>query len=77
MDKRRTKPNSTSDKYSLDNVLGIFEQLLPVQIIQRLYQEVNLSYYTRLLPPLLIMWGFIYQRLNADHTLDAAGAINH
>ena len=37
MDKRRTKPNSTSDKYSLDNVLGIFEQLLPVQIIQRLY----------------------------------------
>lgn len=72
MEKRRTKPNTTSDKYSLDNVLGIFEQLLPVQIIQRLYQEVNLSYYTRLLPPLLILWGFIYQRLNADHTLDAA-----
>lgn len=34
--------------------------------------ETKQKFYTRLLPPLLILWGFIYQRLNADHTCDAA-----
>jgi hypothetical protein len=40
-------------------------------------------FYIRLFTPLLILWGFIYQRLNFDHTTDAAvsyftsGAVDH
>jgi hypothetical protein len=64
-------PNPSTEP-QVEEVLGIFEQFFPAQIIQRLMQETKQKFYTRLLPPLLILWGFIYQRLNADHTCDAA-----
>ena len=53
-------------------VLGVYEEYLPTEIIRKLYQETQKTYYERLLPPLLILWGFIFQRLNADHSCDAA-----
>jgi hypothetical protein len=56
----------------VNEVLGIFEQFFPAQVLQRLVRETRQKFYTRLLPPLLILWGFIYQRLNGDHTCDAA-----
>lgn len=55
-----------------DVVLGMFEKMFPSQIIRALYEETKQTYYERLLPPLLILWGFIFQRLNADHSCDAA-----
>jgi len=35
-------------------------------------QVSNAKLYWRLLTPLVILWGFIFQRLNANHTCDAA-----
>lgn len=55
-----------------DVVLGMFEKMFPSQIIRALYEETKQTYYERLLPPLLILWGFIFQRLSADHSCDAA-----
>ena len=52
--------------------LGLFEEIIPSQIIRELYQETKKKYYERLLSPLLLLWGFIFQRLNADHSCDAA-----
>lgn len=46
--------------------------MLPSEIIQSLYKETKQTYYERVLPPVLILWGFIYQRLNSDHSCDAA-----
>jgi len=56
----------------VEEALGLFEQFFPAQVILRLVRETKQKYYTRLLPPMLILWGFIYQRLHADHTCDAA-----
>jgi hypothetical protein len=53
-------------------VLGIFEEVIPSQVIRALYQETKKKYYERVLSPLLLFWGFIFQRLNADHSCDAA-----
>lgn len=53
-------------------ILGVFEEMFPAQVIQELYRETKRIYYQRLLSPLLILWGFIFQRLNADHSCDAA-----
>ena len=52
--------------------LGVFEEIIPTQIIRELYQETKTKYYERLISPLLLLWGFIFQRLNADHSCDAA-----
>ena len=50
----------------------MFCQYCPTPVIEQLIRETSQVFYTRLLPPLLILWGFIFQRLNADHTCDAA-----
>jgi hypothetical protein len=72
MHKTTTPKTGPRSETQVDEVLGIFEQLFPAQVLQRLVRETRQKFYTRLLPPLLIMWGFMYQRLNADHSCDAA-----
>ena len=72
MNANTLSPKALSPKPPVDDVLGIFEQVLPTEIIQSLVKDTQEKFYTRLLPPLLILWGFIYQRLNADHTCDTA-----
>ncbi len=63
--------------------LPVFQDLLPVKIIRELVQASGRRFYERLFTPLIMVWGFIYQRLNADHTCDAAvsyiasGAVDH
>lgn len=52
--------------------LGVFEEIVPVQVIRDLYKETGKKYYERVLSPLLLLWGFIFQRLNPDHSCDAA-----
>lgn len=59
-------------KYNADSIFPIFEKLLPVQIINALITGCVRRYYTRLFPPLIVLWGFVYQRLNPDHSCDAA-----
>lgn len=53
-------------------LLPIYQELLPSQVLQELVKASGKSFYERLFSPLVILWGFIYQRLNADHTCDAA-----
>jgi hypothetical protein len=74
----KTKANGDSNAQSsgqADAELEIFEQTLQVQVIRELYRAARKTYYERLLPPLLILWGFIFQRLNADHSCDAAWSL--
>ena len=52
--------------------LGVFEEIVPAQVIRELYTETKKKYYERVLSPLLLLWGFIFQRLNPDHSCDAA-----
>lgn len=59
-------------KYTVDSIYHMFEQLLPVQVIEGLMARCLQRYYQRLFPPRLVVWGFIYQRLNPDRTCDAA-----
>jgi hypothetical protein len=40
-------------------------------VIHQLFKETGPRFYQRILPPLLVIWGFIFQRLNPDHTCDA------
>lgn len=59
-------------KYTADSMYRMYEKLLPMQVIQRLIEGCARRYYRRLFPPFVVIWGFIYQRLNPDHTCDAA-----
>ena len=71
------------EKPSIPELLPVFQELLPVKVIRELVQASGRRFYERLLTPLIMVWGFIYQRLNADHTCDAvvsyvaSGAVDH
>jgi Transposase DDE domain len=58
-------------QYTPEQVWPIFERLLPHQVVAHLLAQVTQRFYQRLFPPLVVLWGFIYQRLQADHTCDA------
>jgi hypothetical protein len=60
------------NKYNADSIYPVFEKLLPERIISHLIAGCAQRYYKRLFPPLVVLWGFIYQRLNPDHSCDAA-----
>jgi hypothetical protein len=53
-------------------LLPIFRRWLPAQVVEQLIHETKRKFYCRVLPPLLVLWGFIFQRLNHDHSCDAA-----
>lgn len=57
---------------NLAEVMSIYQRYLPTQVIAGLIAETQQTFYQRLLPPVLIVWGFIFQRLSDDHTCDAA-----
>lgn len=68
----KTRVSKMQSSERPEMVLGVFEEVIPSQVIRELYRETAKLYYERLLSPLLILWGFIFQRLNADHSCDAA-----
>jgi hypothetical protein len=49
-----------------------YQRWFPPSVIEQLVRETKQVFYSRLLPPLLVLWGFIFQRVNPDHTCDAA-----
>ena len=53
-------------------LLPLFCRWLPAQVVEQLIRETKRKFYCRVLPPLLVLWGFIFQRLNHDHSCDAA-----
>jgi hypothetical protein len=68
--KAMSKREKTS--VNLAELLPLYQRLLPTQVIAALIAETKRTFYQRLMPPVLILWGFIFQRLNDDHTCDAA-----
>ena len=56
-------------------LLPMFGELLPAQVIRQLIRDTGKTFYERLFTPLVIVWGLIFQRLNSDHTCD--GALSH
>mgnify|MGYP005864291909 FL=1 len=49
----------------------MFQELLPVQVVRDLVRATQRRFYERLFTPLILVWCMIYQRLHADHSLDA------
>lgn len=64
--------NSNKHAVNIAELMSIYQRLLPTEVILELIAETKQTFYQRLLPPVLIVWGFIFQRLNDDHTCDAA-----
>lgn len=58
-------------KYTPDQLWPVFQRFLPGHIIEHLLARLCKRFYRRLFPPMVVLWGFVYQRLNADHTCDA------
>jgi hypothetical protein len=68
--------------YTLEQIRAIGERWLSVSVIQQFiaaYLQAEFErtgkrrrFYQRLLPPLVVLWLMLYQRLQADHSCDAA-----
>ncbi len=52
-------------------LLPVFTELLPVQVLRDLVRASKRRFYERLWTPLIGVWCLIYQRLNDDHRTDA------
>lgn len=67
----------------IPQLLPLFKELLPAQVIRQLICDTGKTFYERLFTPLVVVWGLIFQRLNSDHTCDgvlshiAGGAVDH
>ena len=53
-------------------VIPLFQRLLTTGLVTELVAATGQRFYQRLFTPLVILWGFLFQRLNPDHTCDAA-----
>ncbi len=68
---------------SVQQVLPTFKELVRAEDVRALVKASNKRFYERLYTPLIVVWCFIFQRLNADHGLDAvvshvsSGAVDH
>ncbi len=73
----------SQEQPTIPQLLPVFKDLLPVQVIRRLIRDTKKTFYERLFTPLVIVWGLVFQRLNSDHTCDeavshiAGGAVDH
>jgi hypothetical protein len=62
----------TQPLFTPAQLLGFFVQLLPRRALRQLPALKNGSFYDRLFNPLVTLWLLLCQRLNPDHSLDAA-----
>lgn len=54
-----------------EELLPVYQELLPCALVRVWVKASEVKLYWRLLTPLVIVWGFIVQRLQPDHTCDA------
>jgi hypothetical protein len=59
-------------KLSIPQVLALFQALLPLSLVRTWMQAAGVCFYERLFTPLIVVWCMLYQRLQADHSLDVA-----
>ena len=62
-------------KASPEEILPIYQALLPRPMVKELLQAKKITLYWRLFSPLVVLWLMIFQRLNKDHSCD--GAVSH
>ena len=68
---------------SIQHVLPTFDALVSAETVRALVRASGKRFYERAFTPLVVIWCFIFQRLNPDHTLDAvvdhvaSGALDH
>src|SRR5512142_2124960 len=59
------------------DILPLFAELVPAELVKTLVRAAPVKLYWRLLTPLVMLFMFVFQRLNADHSCDAAVAFLH
>ena len=64
--------NQLSQPYQPGEVLPLFQRFLANAVGTELVTATRQRFYQRLFLPLVVLWGFVFQRLNPDHTCDAA-----
>jgi len=69
---KKPLPPTPNPRHSPERLLRFFVQLLPRRALLQLPALKNGSFYDRLFSPLITLWLLLFQRLNADHSLDAA-----
>jgi hypothetical protein len=75
-----TQPKATS---SIQQLLPVFKATLSADAIGGLLAGSSTRFYQRLFTPLIVLWCLVFQRVNADHSCDAAvsylgsGAVDH
>jgi hypothetical protein len=62
---------SAKIQYTPERVWPLVGRYLPATLIEQWLIRLSLRFYRRLYTPWVVVWGFIYQRLHADHTCDA------
>ena len=74
------QPKSTP---SIQQVLPVFKEALSAHVIEDVLATSPVRFYQRLFTPLIVLWCLVFQRLNSDHSCDAAvsyvgsGAVDH
>ena len=72
MSKHLSRDSGSQSESDVADLLLIYQRWLPTQVITQLLRETGRTFYQRVLPPVVVLWGFIFQRLNRDHSCDAA-----
>jgi hypothetical protein len=72
MSKHTPSASASAAVPEVQALLPIYQEWLPLQVIRQLFEDTGHRFYQRVLPPLVMLWGFIFQRLNPDHSCDAA-----
>lgn len=70
---QQERPQAGSVSIEPEELMPLYGQLFTRSIIKDLLQQLEPEQrmYWRILTPLVVMWGLIYQRLNRDHSCDA------
>ena len=55
---------------SIQELLPIFSTIFSRDVLKDLLEELDIKMYWRAYSPLIVLWGFLYQRLQSDHTCD-------
>jgi hypothetical protein len=72
MSKQTSRASALPSVPDAQALVPIYQAWLPMQVLRQLFEETRHRFYQRVLPPRLVLWGFIFQRLNPDPSCDAA-----
>lgn len=62
---------SAKKKYTPNAIWPVFERYLSQAVVRSCLARLNQRFYQRLYSPWVVLWGFLFQRLNESHTCDA------